>query len=209
MRKNATMLVGLLLGVGILIGCAQSDTGITTSVKARLATDDTVKAYQIDVDTKERVVSLSGTVETAAAKDQAVKIAHDTDGVVSVVDNLVVNPTATTGERARQLGGEIRDSAERAGESARDVAEEAGRRTGEAANRTGEAIGDAGITAAVKAKFLTDLNVRGLKIDVDTKDNVVTLSGTVSSETERNQALKLARETDRVTRVVDRLTVKP
>jgi hyperosmotically inducible protein len=209
MRKNATMLVGLLLGVGILISCAQSDTGITTSVKTRLAADDTVKAYQIDVDTKERVVSLSGTVETAAAKDQAVKIAHDTDGVVSVVDNLVVNPTATTGERARELGGEIRDSAERAGESARDVAEEAGRRTGEAANRTGEAIGDAGITAAVKAKFVTDLNVRGLKIDVDTKDNVVTLSGTVSSETERNQALKLARETDRVTRVVDRLTVKP
>jgi hyperosmotically inducible protein len=209
MTKNATNLVGLLLGVGILIGCAASDTGITTSVKTRLAADDTVKAYQIDVDTKDRVVSLSGTVEHAAAKDQAVKIARDTEGVVSVVDNLVVNPTATTGERARQLGRDTRDSAERPGEAARDVAEEAGRRTGEAADRTGEAIGDAGITTTVKAKLLADTSVGGLKIDVDTKDNVVTLSGTVRSEAERNQAVKLARETDRVTRVVDRLTVKP
>jgi hyperosmotically inducible protein len=179
MRKNITTLFGPLLAVGLLIRCAESDAGITTSVKTRLAADDTVKAYQIDVDTKDRVVSLSGTVATQAAKDQAVKVAHETSGVVSVMDNLTINATVpTTG-------------------------------VGEAAARAGAVLGDARITSAVKTKLLADANVGGLKIDVDTKDNIVTLTGTVRSETERTQALKLARDTDGVKHVVDRLTLRP
>lgn len=42
------------------IGCAQSDAGITTSVKSQLAADDVVKARRIDVDTRDRVVTLTG-----------------------------------------------------------------------------------------------------------------------------------------------------
>ena len=49
--------------------CAQTDAGISTSVKSRLAADDTVKAYRIDVDTKDKVVTLRGEVDTPAAKD--------------------------------------------------------------------------------------------------------------------------------------------
>ena len=51
------------------VGCGNTDAGITTAVKVRLAADDTVKAYQINVDTKNGVVTLSGAVETRAAKD--------------------------------------------------------------------------------------------------------------------------------------------
>jgi len=179
MRKTTTTLFGLLLTVGLLISCAESDAGITTSVKMRLAADDTVKAYQIDVDTKDRVVSLSGTVETQVAKEQAVKVARETSGVVSVMDNLTINTTVpTTG-------------------------------VGEAAGRAGEILGDARMTSAVKTKLLADASVGGLKIDVDTKDGIVTLNGTVRSEAEQTQALKLARETDGVKQVVDRLTLRP
>src|SRR5688572_3307034 len=68
------------------VACSQSDPGVTTAVKSKLAADDTVRAYQIDVDTNDRVVTLSGTVETAAEKDHAIMIARQTDGVRDVVD---------------------------------------------------------------------------------------------------------------------------
>jgi osmotically-inducible protein OsmY len=44
-------------------------------------------------------------------------------------------------------------------------------------------------------------------MDVDTDDAVVTLSGQVRSQTEKEQAVKLARETIGVKSVTDRLTV--
>jgi hyperosmotically inducible protein len=68
---------------------------------------------------------------------------------------------------------------------------------------------DPALTAAVKGKFMADTTVAALKIDVDTSDGVVTLTGQVRSQTEKEQALKIARETDGVKSVVDRLTVTP
>ena len=72
--------------------CSQSDAGITTAVKSKFAADDTVKAYRIDVDTKDKVVTLKGDVETAAARERAVEIARATEGVRDVVDALVLAP---------------------------------------------------------------------------------------------------------------------
>jgi hyperosmotically inducible protein len=59
----------------------------------------------------------------------------------------------------------------------------------------------------VKTKFLADTTISGLKIDVDTKDNVVTLSGTVPTAAEKRRAVEVARDTDGVKSVVDRLKV--
>ena len=84
----------------IAVACAQSDAGITTKVKSKLAQDDTVKASQVNVDTKDKVVTLTGTVDTDAAKSRAVELARDTTGVRDVVDNLSVagsTPSGTTG----------------------------------------------------------------------------------------------------------------
>ena len=41
------------------VACSQTDAGITTAVKSKLAADDTVKAYKVDVDTQNKVVTLS------------------------------------------------------------------------------------------------------------------------------------------------------
>jgi hyperosmotically inducible periplasmic protein len=166
--------------------CARSDVGVTTAVKTRLAADDTVKAYRIDVDTKDRVVTLKGEVDTQAAKTRAVELARATDGVRDVVDALVVTPgaTPTTG-----------------------IDDEAQRRAKEAGRDAGSVMGDAGITAAVKTKMLADTTVGGLKIDVDTTGGVVALKGNVSSAAEKKRAIEIARETEGVKSVKDELKV--
>jgi hyperosmotically inducible protein len=80
----------------LTVACGQTDAGITTAVKSKLAADDMVKAYQVDVDTANNVVTLSGEVETAAQREHAVLIARNTDGVTDVIDQIRVNPTAAT-----------------------------------------------------------------------------------------------------------------
>ena len=200
--------LGVLLCVaGITLlpaACSQSDPGITTSVKAKLAADDTVKSYRIDVDTKDRVVTLSGAVDTPVARERAVELARSTEGVANVVDNLTVTPgvTPTTGvdDKMQQ---EAKDAAD-ATEDERARAKAKGREAGE---DTADAVTDAGITTAVKTKFLADTDVAGLNIDVTTNGGVVTLTGKVRTAAERQEALALARDTRGVKRVVDRLTV--
>ena len=76
------------------VSCSQSDAGITTAIKGRLAADDEVKAYQIDVDTKEKIVTLSGTVDTPRAKTRAVEIARLEKGVFQVEDKITLTPGA-------------------------------------------------------------------------------------------------------------------
>ena len=187
----------LLCASAFTVACSQSDAGITTNVKTKLAADDTVEANDINVTTRDRVVTLSGAVETTAAKDQAIQIARQTEGVSDVVDQLTVRETApTTGLPERDLS----DSAREAGRDAADSARGA-------ANAAGDKMSDASITAAVKSKLLADTMVSGLKIDVDTQNGVVTLTGPVKSQAEANQAQKLAQSTDGVHRVVSNLKV--
>jgi osmotically-inducible protein OsmY len=73
----------------------------------------------------------------------------------------------------------------------------------------GERIDDTTITTRVKTAMLNDPAVGGLRIDVDTFKGVVTLSGSVKSQAERDQAVNLARRTTGVTEVKDSLQVAP
>ena len=52
--------------------------------------EDSLKGSKIDVDTKDNVVTLSGTVTNAAGKARAEALAKDTDGVKRVVNNLKI-----------------------------------------------------------------------------------------------------------------------
>ena len=70
------------------------------------------------------------------------------------------------------------------------------------------ALDEAAITAKIKSKMALDDTVKALSIDVDTKGTVVTLSGAVHSDAERTRAVSLARETDGVTAVNDRLVIR-
>ena len=73
----------------------------------------------------------------------------------------------------------------------------------------GETIDDTTITTRVKTAMLNDPAVGGLRIDVDTFKNVVTLSGRVKSQAERDKAIALARSVDGVADVKDALQVIP
>ena len=148
-------LAGLVSAAALLftVACGQTDAGITTAVKSKLAADDTVKAYQVDVDTSNKVVTLSGDVETAAQKEHAVLIARNTDGVTDVIDQLRVNPTAATSGRidvdrdGADVDVDVDNNVEadiRAGaEATKDAAKRGAEEVKEGAKKTGSAIRDA------------------------------------------------------------------
>jgi hyperosmotically inducible protein len=72
-----------------------------------------------------------------------------------------------------------------------------------------EGGGDAWITTKIQAAYFLDADVKARHVDVTTRDGVVTLSGTVHSGKERDQAVSIARTTDGVKQVVDKLVVRP
>jgi osmotically-inducible protein OsmY len=228
MHQRVAMLIATV-GTVFAVACGQSDPGITAAVKARLIGDATVKAYQIDVDTSDKVVTLSGTVDTTAAKERAIALARQTDGVREVIDRITVDPQqaaaagSTLGDHISKIGQEIgaetehaagaakravQDAGEEVREATKEAAGQAPAKVGQAAAQAQAALTDAAITSAVKTKFLADTAVSGLKIDVDTDAGVVTLNGAVATKAEATRALALARDTTGVKRVVDHLKVE-
>ncbi len=67
-----------------------SSAALTAKIKSKMALDDTIEASRIDVDTAEGVVRLNGTVDSEAERARALQLARETEGVVSVVDELKV-----------------------------------------------------------------------------------------------------------------------
>lgn len=66
------------------------DVAITTAVKSRLIGEEMVRARDINVDTRLKVVTLHGTVRSEAERRRAVELAERTGNVESVIDELVV-----------------------------------------------------------------------------------------------------------------------
>jgi hyperosmotically inducible periplasmic protein len=100
------------------------------------------------------------------------------------------------------------DSAGVDAKRAREVATKVGEETAAAASQAKAALDDGALTAKIKSKMALDDSVKALDIDVDTVKGVVTVSGAVRSQAERQRALQLAKETNGVREVVDRLVVK-
>jgi hyperosmotically inducible protein len=76
--------------VAVATGAAVSDGWITTKLKAKFADETMLKGNDINVDTTDHVVTLSGGVPSATAKARAVEMAEGTEGVKRVVNQLVV-----------------------------------------------------------------------------------------------------------------------
>ena len=68
------------------------DAAITTAVKAKFASDKTVAATSISVETLNGTVQLSGFAKSAAEKAQAEAIARGTKNVRAVRNDIVVRP---------------------------------------------------------------------------------------------------------------------
>lgn len=86
-----------------------------------------------------------------------------------------------------------------------NVAVEKGR---EAVTQIEGTLSTGALTAKIKSKMALDDHVKARSISVETAGSVVTLTGIVDSSEERDRALRLAKDTEGVTRVVDRLEIK-
>jgi hyperosmotically inducible protein len=157
--------------------CSQTSVGITTEVKAKLIADPVVSAAEIQVETHEGVVTLKGNIDSKEAKQHALDLARSTRGVRKVKDLIEVRLPSGEGE-APKPGRTI-----------------------------GVTIDDAVLTMRVKRRLLDDPGVKALKIDVDTREGIVYLTGSVATEDMRLEAIKQARNTDGVKEVLANLKV--
>lgn len=98
-----------------------------------------------------------------------------------------------------------RESQTEAAQATREVGEATARATGVAADKAK----DATITAAVNGALVADASLSALRIDVDTHDGRVVLSGDAPDAAARERAAQLARGIDGVVGVDNRLTVNP
>lgn len=140
------------------------DATITAAVKSKLMWSKHADGLATNVDTQSGQVTLQGTATSEEAKALAERLAMNTRGVVSVDNQL-----------------KVADTEPGAVDTVKDTAED-----------TGEFITDSWITTKVKSSLLWSSHVSGSDISVTTTDGVVTLSGKVHSETERDQAIELA-----------------
>jgi hyperosmotically inducible protein len=67
-----------------------SDGTITAKIKAKLAADPQINPFNINVDTQDQVVTLTGRVKTETARSEAAKLALDTQGVLEVRNHIEV-----------------------------------------------------------------------------------------------------------------------
>ena len=74
----------------VTVGEAIDDATITAQVKAALVEDDELSALDINVDTRNGVVTLNGAVDNNADIARANDVADDVAGVRSIQNNLQV-----------------------------------------------------------------------------------------------------------------------
>ena len=161
------------------------------SVKNKLVLDTAATTGRTDKDDKLKIEIKDDTKETGAKIKDATKKGAE-----------------KTGDAAKKVGRATKKGAEKTADAVKDTSIQVKDDTTPKLEKAGDKTADAAITSAVKTKFLADTQVGGLKIDVDTKGGVVTLTGTVKSAAEKAEAIRLAKTTKGVKSVVDKLTVQ-
>ena len=104
---------------------------------------------------------------------------------------------------AETAGKKIDQAMDKMGKKVEQTAERAKEQTAKAE----QAIDDTTITAKVKAGILTEPGLKVLKIDVDTKDGLVTLTGSADSAQDVQRATQIATNVQGVKSVDNRLAV--
>ena len=155
------------------------DEALKDRIAFRLETDETVRKYDVKVKVDGGVATLSGDVATAAQKAEAARLAK-VNGITKVQNDITVDP-----DEDRSLGERMKNGM----------------------SKTGEKISDAWITTKVNWFFVGEDSLKGSRINVDTKDNVVTLKGTVTNQAGKARAVALAKQTEGVKDVIDQLTI--
>jgi osmotically-inducible protein OsmY len=192
---------------------AIKDGWLVMKVHSEFVDEDVLSGSNIDVDVKDGVVTLKGTVPSQAGRARAVEVARKNDGVKNVVDQLRIAPSSHTMDHTMDKADHKMDKAEdkmsKTADKAGDKMEKAGDKTENAAKKTGRAIDDGWIKSKIYAQYLADWNtvLNDSNINVDVDNNMVTLKGTVKSAEAKSKAVAIAKATDGVHGVTDNLSV--
>jgi hyperosmotically inducible protein len=128
--------------------------------------------------------------------------------ILAVVAVLGYNYWSGSGWTLRPSSTSPGIDAESATRRGAELTKEAAQKTGAAVTKLEGAVSEGTLTSKIKSKMVLDDHVKARTIDVDTSGSVVTLTGVVQSNEEKERALSLARDTEGVTKVVDKLVVK-
>jgi hyperosmotically inducible periplasmic protein len=167
-------------GTALSPAAGSNDTTITSSIQSKYFIDERIKGRHINVTSNGGVVTLNGEVADEGERSKALLLARTTDGVTRVEDSLTVAAASSASDASA---------------------------AGVASPATAAPDTDESLKARVTSQLSSDTQVKGTAIDVTAKNGVVLLQGTVTSPAAKRRALTVARGTDGVTQVVDRLRV--
>jgi hyperosmotically inducible protein len=138
-------------------------------------------------------------LDAAIAKtDQAAQSAkEETKAAAASTEEAVKNAAEATKTAGANAAHEVRDASAKVADA-----------TATAGAAAGEKMDDAGITAKVNTGLSADKDLSASKIDVDTKNGVVTLSGPAPSAQAKARATEIARNVKGVSSVNNQLTVR-
>ena len=206
---------------------AVKDGWLVMKIHSEFVDEDVLSGSNIDVDVKNGVVTLQGTVPSEAARARAIASAKNNDGVKNVVDQLRIgaamhdngrvdraqDKTARAADRAadktERAADKAADKTARAADKAEDKMDRAGDKAASGAKKTGRAIDDGWIKSKIYAQYMADWNtvLNDSDIDIDVQNNMVTLNGTVKTAAAKAKAVSIAKATDGVKGVKDNLRV--
>ena len=110
---------------------------------------------------------------------------------------------------AETAGKKLDDAANKTGMKIEEAIDKAGKKMDEQSEKTGVAMDDAEITTKVKSAIYSEPGLKTLRISVDTKNGVVSLTGSVDSQTGFDRTRALAESVGGVKEVINMLQVKP
>ena len=164
------------------------------SVTAKINSDPALVVYKLDVhaDADKSAVTISGTVPTESLRMKAVDAAKAVGMGLIITDKIDVKPGSVDRKDYND-----------------DMAREARERAAKSSETIGSSLDDAWIHTKIRSKLLGEGVFPGGSLNVDVKDNVVTLRGTVETKADRTKAEQVARATDGVKNVRNQLAIKP
>ena len=127
-------------------------------------------------------------------------------GSLAVIGLVVVTVPLSAQEKEKPT---IKEDAVKVKDAIVSGAKTVGEKTKERVSKTGEVITDGWITTRVHERFVGEDLLKLSDISVDTSKHVVTLKGTVVTAAGRRKATSIAKGTEGVHRVVNRLTIGP
>ena len=130
--------------------------------------------------------------------------AEDNQTAGQKLDNAIAN----TEKAADNAAANASVAASNAADAAKDAAANAKEAAKDAGQAVSSAADSAAITASVNAGLVKDSELSALKIDVDTKDGVVTLTGDAPNQAAKDRAADIAKAVSGVVSVNNNLNVK-